>query len=161
MRWTLLALLAACAADAPEPEPAETSSGDEEPRLSAEAPPEEPPPEAASGELCTRVDFMTVTVPPDIYANRHGAAMTRFSELETSLTKPLEECGLPSVLGRLAQLQCDDGSLAYQSAGHAHSSRVGNMGPGGRCGAIIDLYRAQCGTTTFEVYADMYFCPSS
>ena len=127
----------------------------------SEAPPEHPPEPASTGEVaCTQVDLLTVTVPRDAYDTRHGHAATRFSELVTSQEHPLEECGLRNVLARLVTLQCDDGSFAYPGGpGQAHASRVGNTGSGGRCGAIIDLYRAQCGATTYDVYADMYFCP--
>lgn len=157
MRWILIVALAACgASETDEPETEETS-GDEtlEPRLS-ESPPE---PEAAE-VTCTRVDLMTITVPRQVYDTRHGYDTTHFSALQTSQEQPLEECGLRNVLARLVTLQCDDGSSAFPNGpGEAHASRVGNTGPGGRCGGIIDLYRAQCGTETYDVYADMYFCP--
>lgn len=159
MRWILtFVLVAACAPSEPESETAEDTSGDEQPRLS-ESPPE-PEPEPAAEVECTRVDLLTVTVPREAWDARHGHDVAHFSALETSQAKPLEECGLRSVLDRLVTLQCDDGSSAFPGGpGQAHSSRVGNTGPGGRCGAIIDLYRAQCGTETYDVYADMYFCP--
>jgi len=165
MRWILIGLIVgstACAASEPEPAHEETSGEEVEagPRLS-ESPPEEQP-EPPSEVACTRVDLLTVTVPRAVYDTRHGHDVAQFSALETSQEKPLEECGLQSVLSRLVTLQCDDGSSAFPGGpGQAHSSRVGNTGPGGRCGAIIDLYRAQCGATTYDVYADMYFCPGS
>ncbi len=111
---------------------------------------------------CTRVDLMSVQVPRSAYERRNGSGVTRFSELETSMEKPMEGCGLGEVLGMLAMLKCDDGSNPYSGDPRAaHASRVGSMGGGGRCGSILDLYTAQCPEGPHEVYADMYFCPGS
>ena len=159
MRSSLVALFVftACASEpateAPPPEE-ETSGGEEASSISPEPP-------APSGPVCESTGFMQVTLAPGAYETRRGLGATRFSELETSQQKPLEECGLENVLRRLATLQCDDGSNPFGgNMGAAHASRAGNTGPGGRCGSIIDLYQAACPEGPYEVYADMYFCPS-
>jgi phage-related baseplate assembly protein len=98
-------------------------------------------------------------VPREVYASRTGVMARKFSELATSKGKPLEECGLRTVLKRLVMLTCDDGSNPF--AGDlraAHASRSGSIGPGGRCDNIIDAYTVKCPERTYEVHADLYFC---
>jgi hypothetical protein len=93
------------------------------------------------------------------YATRRGNGAIRFSELDTSLGSPLEECGLEAILRRLVTLQCSDGKNPFDGdARAAHHSRRGSAGQGGRCGSIIDLYDVRCPEGSYEVYADMYFC---
>ena len=60
---------------------------------------------------------------------------------------------------RLAFLKCNDGSRPFKGdANAAHDSRRGNVGPGGRCGRIIDVYIAHCPEGDYEVFGEMYFC---
>jgi hypothetical protein len=100
-----------------------------------------------------------VIAPEAIYAGRTGHDSTRFSQLNTSLQRPLEECGLRAILQRLATLTCDDGSSPFKGdLRAAHASRAGNLGPGGRCGSIVDQYDVPCREKTYAVHADMYLC---
>ena len=64
-----------------------------------------------SGLNCGRQDemFGPSIVPREVYASRTGVMARKFSELGTSKEKPLEECGLRTVLKRLVMLTCDDG----------------------------------------------------
>jgi hypothetical protein len=95
----------------------------------------------------------------DAYASRTGVMATQFSQLGTSKERPLEECGLRTVLRRLLALTCDDGSNPFRrDMRAAHASRRGNVGPGGRCDRIIDEYAVACPERTYDVFADMYFC---
>jgi hypothetical protein len=41
----------------------------------------------------------------------------------------------------------------------AEMARVGNVGDGGRCNAIIDRYKVQCPEASYEIYLDGYVCP--
>jgi len=117
---------------------------------------------AAGGLACGRNDndiFAPSLVPHDAYASRNGVMAARFSQLTTSMERPLEECGLRTVLQRLVALTCDDGSNPFRrDMRAAHASRRGSMGEGGRCEQIIDVYVVKCPDKTYEVYADMYFC---
>ncbi|MEM9070518.1 MAG: hypothetical protein AAGE52_18580 [Myxococcota bacterium] len=161
MRWLSLALLVACASQTEESNPEATSGS--EVSTPQEAPQEAPPQEtaAAAEPFACHGDGFSSSVSRTHYDARHGLGATRFSELTTAHEKPLEECGLEAVLRRLAELKCDDGTNPYQGdLSAAHRSRAGNVGPGGRCGSIIDLYRATCPEGSYDVYADMYFCPS-
>jgi len=116
----------------------------------------------AGGLACGRNDndiFAPSLVPHDAYASRNGVMAARFSQLTTSMERPLEECGLRTVLQRLVALTCDDGSNPFRSdLRAAHASRRGSRGAGGRCDQIIDVYAVACPEKTYEVYADMYFC---
>jgi hypothetical protein len=117
----------------------------------------------AEGRACdsNEESFGPAYVTAEQYAARTGAMVQRFSELGL-LTKerPLEECELPAVLRRLVTLQCDGGSNPFErDLRAAHASRAGNFGPGGRCGSIIDRYDVKCPERTYQVFADMYFCP--
>jgi len=116
----------------------------------------------AGGLACGRNEndiFGPSLVPHDAYASRNGVMAARFSQLTTSMERPLEECGLRTVLQRLVALTCDDGSNPFRSDMRAaHASRRGSMGAGGRCAQIIDVYVVKCPEKTYEVYADMYFC---
>lgn len=112
---------------------------------------------------CERPEgFGPVKVPPDVYEKRAGAGIAKFSALTTSQATPLEECGLRVVLERLASLTCDGGEQPFGGdLSKAHASRAGNVGEGGRCGSILDLYEIPCPEKGYEVYADMYFCTAA
>lgn len=98
-------------------------------------------------------------VPEAVYASRGGAGVVRFSELNSTKARPLEECGLRAVVQRLATLTCDDGESPFQGELQAaHQSRAGNVGAGGRCGNILDRYEVKCPEKTYSVFADMYLC---
>jgi len=100
-----------------------------------------------------------VLVPDPVYASRTGHDAIRFSQLNTTAQRPLEECGLRTVLQRLATLTCDDGTNPFKGdLRAAHASRAGNIGPGGRCGSILDHYDVPCREKTYAVHADMYLC---
>ncbi len=100
-------------------------------------------------------------VDPQVYEQRHGAGATRFSEVVTTQEYPLEACGLETSLTELARLTCDDGRNPFGGDTRAaHASRAGNVGGGGRCEQIIDLYRVPCPEQEYKVFIDMYFCPS-
>jgi hypothetical protein len=100
-----------------------------------------------------------VLVPESVYAARTGRDAVRFSQLSSTKERPLEECGLRTVLQRLATLTCDDGSNPFKGELQAaHQSRAGNVGPGGRCGSILDRYEVSCAEKTYSVFADMYLC---
>lgn len=144
------AALAACAQATPPP--ARSAGGARDATV---------PPLPPEGQLaCTRPDvFGPVMIPAAAYRARNGVAAERFSDLATTKERPLEECGLKTVLQRLASLRCDDGSNPF--AGDlraAHASRAGNVGPGGRCDDIIDRYVVKCPEATYSVFADMYIC---
>ena len=98
-------------------------------------------------------------VDPAQYAARTGADAKSFATLITSKEKPLEECGIPPVLEKLAWLRCNDGSNPFGGKSQvAHASRSGSLGPGGRCDSIIDLYVVPCPEAKYDVYADSYVC---
>ena len=108
---------------------------------------------------CNRADeFGPARVSAQDYAARHGAATRKLSELESSVSQPVEVCGVAGQLDFLMAAQCADGSSPFTQRTEAHSSRSGNVGAGGRCDGIIDLYEVPCPEATYPVYIDMYFC---
>lgn len=89
---------------------------------------------------------------------RRGAATTRFSELTTSTDRAVQVCDVRGQLEWLMRVHCDDGSHPFSSLGTAHQSRRGNVGPGGPCGHIIDVYEVPCPERAYEVFMDLYVC---
>jgi hypothetical protein len=61
----------------------------------------------------------------------------------------------------LLALRCADGSRAFSSADEAHEARVGNVGSGGRCGRVVDLYEVACPERDYKIYMDLYHCTPS
>ena len=91
---------------------------------------------------------------------RKGAGMTTFREAASTKDEPIQVCRIAAEKSWLLGLRCDDGSAPFGDSGAAaHAARVGNVGPGGRCGAIIDLYEVPCPEGTYSIYIDAYYCP--
>jgi len=85
---------------------------------------------------------------------------TDLTRVKTSKADPVEVCGVVEQFRWLMTAVCPDGTHPFKEARQAHGSRVGNVGPGGRCGrTVIDLYRVPCPGKTFMVYMDLYNCP--
>jgi hypothetical protein len=152
-RWNVLAMAATiaaligCAPAASSTRPATTaaSAGEEGPRSDAN---------------CPREDmFGPVFLDSRQYQARTGNDAKSFATLVTTKEKPLEECGIPPVLEKLAWLRCNDGSNPFDGKSRAaHASRRGSIGPGGRCDSIIDVYVVPCPEAQYEVFADSYVC---
>lgn len=100
-----------------------------------------------------------VGMPPADWANRKGANVKKFSDAKSAKAQPIEVCGITSENQWLVGTTCDDGSHPYESRADAEIARVGNVGQGGRCGSIIDLYKVKCPEATYEIYLDGYVCP--
>jgi hypothetical protein len=97
----------------------------------------------------------------DDVAKRYGHDVERFSAAPTTKELPIEVCGVQGELGWLVETTCDDGTNPFSTPQQAHRSREGNVGGGGRCGHVIDLYRVPCPEGAYEVYMDMYMCGPS
>jgi hypothetical protein len=136
----------------PEPAPETTASETQPPE------PETPP--APEKLDCERASVtQPVMLDPTRYLNRHGSAARRFSDIPTTKEAPLEECLVRGSVEALLRLRCDDGSNPFATPQAAHQSRAGNVGPGGRCDSIVDVYKVPCPEKTYDVYIDMYNCP--
>jgi hypothetical protein len=100
----------------------------------------------------------------DQMSKRFGTGVTALASITTSQAHPIEVCGVPAENVWLASSTCADGSHPYPGAdletreGSVEASRAGNTGEGGRCGGIIDLYKAKCPEKTYDVYIDMNLC---
>ncbi len=104
-------------------------------------------------------DSRMVGVPPEDFAGRNGAEARRFHDVKSSKDRPAEACGISSGNAWLMSLSCDDGSKPLHDVGDAEAMRAGNVGAGGRCGSIIDLYKVKCPEATYDIYIDGYICP--
>lgn len=100
-----------------------------------------------------------VGVTKDEWAKRNGAGITRFSQTHSTKELPLEVCTIRAETELLASLACEDESHPIKDHESAEIARVGNVGKGGRCGSIIDLYRVKCPEATYELFVDGYVCP--
>lgn len=106
------------------------------------------------------IDGETQRLSPSQWAGRYGCGATHYSQLRTSHHSPVEVCGHAAQYEYLANLRCDDGSYPFASPMAAAAARVGNVGKGGRCGHIVDLYDVVCPEGRYEIYIDLYFCPA-
>jgi hypothetical protein len=92
-------------------------------------------------------------------AQRTGQGVRSIGALPaTTKAHPVEVCGVAAENAWLAGLTCADGSHPYRGPQDVEASRAGNVGAGGRCGGIIDLYKVPCPDHTYDVYMDMYLC---
>jgi hypothetical protein len=94
----------------------------------------------------------------DQMGKRYGTGVTALASIATTKEHPIELCSVPAENTWLASSTCADGSHPYKSPDDVEASRAGNVGPGGRCGGIIDLYKATCPEKTYDVYIDMNLC---
>ena len=112
-------------------------------------------------DCTTREDASSpVLLAPDQLVARYGHGVARFSQLETSLEQPVEVCGDEGQARYLQELTCDDGRAPFSNAPAAKLARYGAAGMGGRCGSVIDHFRVRCTEGEYDVYMDMYMCPS-
>ena len=100
-----------------------------------------------------------VGVPKAEWDKRNGANITKFSQARSTKEQPLEVCTISAESELLASLACEDDSHPIADHEGAEMARVGNVGKGGRCGSIIDLYRVKCPEATYELFVDGYVCP--
>ena len=104
-------------------------------------------------------DSRAVGVTPGAFQARNGAAVSRLPDVKSSKTTPIEACGISGGLEWLVASTCADGSHPVKSSAEAEAARVQNVGPGGSCGSIIDLYRLTCPEAVYDVFVDGYVCP--
>lgn len=100
-----------------------------------------------------------VGMPKAEWDKRNGANITKFSQAHSTKDLPLEVCTIDAETDLLATLACEDGTRPIAGHEAAETARVGNVGKGGRCGSIIDLYRVKCPEATYELFVDGYVCP--
>jgi hypothetical protein len=104
------------------------------------------------------MDFGPIIWPDGASNRRWMIDETDVADVKSSKERPVDVCGVTGELEWLMRLTCSDGSHPYPDMTTAHESRTGNVGPGGRCGKIIDLYVVPCPDKQYEVYMDMYQC---
>ena len=115
----------------------------------------------AGAIACERLDpFHEVTLSEAELPLRHqaGAAPRDLSKVQVSNDAPIEVCGVRQQLDWLLEARCADGSAPFLDLETAHAARVGNLGGGGRCGSVIDLYQVRCPEEVYAVYMDLYMC---
>ena len=118
-----------------------------------------PAAEASGDKTCDQPDvFGPVRLSAAQAEARYAQGHRDLTTLETSKAQPVEVCGVPAQLTWLTAAQCADGSNPFADSRAAHASRDGNVGAGGRCGTIIDLYKVPCPEQTYDVYMDAYHC---
>lgn len=122
---------------------------------------ETPPPVVENdASICTsrESEFGPMQLDAAQAARRRGRDTVKFSAANTTKEKPIEVCGVGKQQEWLMRAACDDGSRPFEDRSQIAQSRRGNVGPGGTCGAIIDLYAATCPEKTYEIHVDMYHC---
>jgi hypothetical protein len=164
-RLVWIATIAAGCAGKPAPAqptapPARTEPVATAPPVDTGPPPvADPPPVAEPPSCASREDqFGPYKLTAEQAARRPGAGVSAVASLATTKAAPAEVCGVGGENQLLARLTCADGSRAYKGRGAVEPSRRGNVGSGGRCHTIIDLYAVPCPEKVYEVYLDMYQC---
>ena len=162
----VLMILAACGGKpaptptTPRPSPAQPPGGDKT-KPGGDAPTGEAMGKAGDGgdaaadpAVCaSRTDMFGPFALDEAQARRrYGANAKRFADAPTTKDRAIEVCGIPASRQWLRGTSCADGSPAKQNG------RSGSVGPGGRCGAIIDLYSVTCPEGDYDVYIDIYMC---
>lgn len=99
-------------------------------------------------------------IPAHEWAKRNGVGVAKFSETTTTLANPIESCGVKEQVAWLQAARCDDGSQPFAGLKDAHAARIGSAGSGGRCNAIVDIYRVPCPERVYSIYMDLYICPA-
>ena len=106
-----------------------------------------------------RADPMApIMMTPEQWDARRGAGVTKLSELNTTKDDPAQACMAAHSYLWLSKLTCDDGSRPLADSRAAQQARAGNVGPGGKCGNIVDRYRVRCPEGDVDVFIDMYWC---
>ncbi len=139
--------LVGCGGSTPPPAPPPSN-------VAPPAPSTPPPATGLAKSVCQqRGDtFGPVTLTAEQAALRRGASAMKFADITTTKALPIEVCNPGGQMAWLRKVTCADGSLA------SSTNRSGNVGPGGLCDSIIDLYVAVCPEKPYEVYMDMYMC---
>lgn len=157
MRVLLLACVlfaAACGSQAAAP--SSTSPTAAAPVATPEAAPSPEaaaPPPAGAGELaCNAGTFGPAALSEAQKGQRYGANARTFADAPSSKERPIEVCGVRASKQWLRGTACADGSPPTQDG------RRGNVGGGGRCGSVIDLYSVTCPEGSYEVFIDIYMC---
>ena len=122
------------------------------------APPPPPPLPAvdcASGPATGKLALST-----EEYESRNGKGVHALDQLDSSLVRPVEICGVPAQHQFLLASTCADGSRPFATVRDVLRARVASMDTGGRCGKIIDRYAVKCPERTHDIYMDAYFCPA-
>ena len=159
----LLVVAAACSSSRPAPPTTPTpASPAAAASTSPSAPASTPTAAAPSADVCgSRPDeYGPVELSAEQAPRRYGQQAVKFGDTPSTKEKPIEVCGVPEQRQWLMQTSCADGSKAFKEPREVAASRRGNVGPGGRCGSIIDAYVVKCPEAEYEVFMDMYMCPA-
>ena len=111
-------------------------------------------------QVCgARDEYQAGRISQSDYDSRPSVDETQLIDLNSSKEQPVKMCGANDSYAFVAQLRCEDGAV-HNRARQPQRARVGNVGPGGQCDNIIDLYRVRCSDgNTHEIFIDMYWCP--
>lgn len=85
---------------------------------------------------------------------------TRLDKVITTKTTPVEVCGARGQIAWILRARCPGGSAPFTDGRGAHRSRAGNVGAGGRCGKVVDLYKVPCPGRTYSIFMSLYHCMS-
>jgi hypothetical protein len=104
-------------------------------------------------------DSRAVGVDAAAWQARNGANVRTFADAKSTKELPIETCGIQAGLDWLIAVPCADGSHPVTTHDAAEATRAGNVGRGGKCGSIIDLYQVKCPEAAYDIYVDGYVCP--
>ena len=103
--------------------------------------------------------LQAVGIPQAAWDQRNGAHVGKFSDATSTKEAPIEMCGASAATRWLIALRCDDGSQPLKNIDDAERARPGNLGRGGRCQSIIDMYDVPCPERSYTLFIDIYVCP--
>ena len=113
-----------------------------------------PPPPRTCGEEGTSAIY----VDDARWKARRGADARRFGDVQTSVDKPVEVCGIDGEVDWITRVTCANGSNPFGTPDRANSGRDSWMGRGGHCNSILDRYSVACPEATYVIYIDRYVC---
>lgn len=115
-----------------------------------------PPPPART---CGEPGNAPILVDAAAWQQRRGANARTFADVTTSVSEPVEVCGIADEIGWLKRMACVDGSRPFQNVGAEGPKRDSWLSRGGRCESVIDRYTVACPEKTYTIHVDRYVCP--
>jgi hypothetical protein len=115
----------------------------------------------ATKRACGDEGTTPIEVDADTWDARRGADTKRFADIKTSVSEPVELCGIDGEVEWMGRVTCNDGSNPYESPAAINEGRDGWVENGGRCNSVLDRFTVRCPEAEYTIHIDRYVCPAS